>query len=138
MCSQRLYIRFQTGDHVLCLVDLLRELAQEVVFQPVLLALMVCTHQLQSRNVHIQVHLFLDALVTGAERLDLRIRQRRFVNVLTGTYRRFGGHDLRDKSLLVFNRLPEVSVERSLRDVAINMDFLVAVALADDTSAALL
>lgn len=33
--SQRLHIRFQTGDHVLCLVDLLREFAQEVVFQPV-------------------------------------------------------------------------------------------------------
>ena len=136
--SQRLYIRFQTGDHVLCLVDLLREFAQEVVFQPVLLALMICTHQLQPRNVHIQIHLFLDTLVTGTERLDLRIRQRRFVNVLTGTHGRFGCHNLRDEFLLIFNRLPEVSVKRSLRDISVNMDFLVAVALTDDASAALL
>ena len=87
--SQRLHIRFQTGDHVLCLVDLLREFAQEVVFQPVLLALMICTHQLQPRNVHIQIHLFLDTLVTGAERLDFCVGQRRFVNVLTGANRGF-------------------------------------------------
>ena len=67
---------------------------------------MVGAHQPQAGNVHIQVHLFLDALVTGAKRLDLCVGQRRFVNVLTGAYRRFGGHNLRDESLLIFNRLP--------------------------------
>ena len=87
VCSQGLYIRFQTGDHIFRRVDLLREFAQEVVLQPVLLALMVRAHQLQAGNIHIQIHLLFDTLVTGAERFDLRIRKSRFVNILTGTYR---------------------------------------------------
>ena len=40
--------------------------------------------------------------------------------------------------MLIFNRLPEVGVERSLGHIAVNMHFLVAVALTDDASAALL
>ena len=138
MCRHGLHICFQTGDGIFRRFNLLREVTQKIVLQLILLTLMAGAHQPQAGNVHIQVHLFLDALVTGAERLDLCVGQRRFVNVLTGAYRRFGGHNLRDESLLIFNRLPEVGVERSLGHIAVNMHFLVAVALTDDAATALL
>ena len=138
MCRHGLHICFQTGDGIFRCFNLLREVTQKIVLLLILLTLMAGAHQPQAGNVHIQVHLFLDALVTGTQRLDLCVGQRRFVNVLTGAYRRFGGHNLRDESLLIFNRLPEVGVERSLGHIAVNMHFLVAVALTDDAAAALL
>ena len=82
-----LHICFQTCDGIFRRFNLLREVTQKIVLQLILLTLMAGAHQLQAGNVYIQVHLFLDALVTGAERLDLRIGQRRFVNVLTGANR---------------------------------------------------
>ena len=89
MCRHGLHICFQTGNGVLCRFDLFREVAQKIVLQLILLALMVGTHQLQPRNIHIQIHLFLDTLITGAQRLDLCVGQRRFVNVLAGANRGF-------------------------------------------------
>ena len=68
--------------------------------------------------------------VPGAQRLDLGKGKRRFVHVIAGAHRRFGGHNLADEFLLVLHRLPEVGVESALGDVAVHMDSLVLVALA--------
>ena len=111
---------------------------QDVVLQAVLLALVIGLHQPQPRHVHVEVHLFADALVSGAQRLDLGIGERRLVNILTASHRGFAGHDLGDEFLLIFHRLPEVSVEGRFRDIAVDVYLLVAVALPDDAPAALL
>ena len=69
---------------------------------------MVSFHQLQTRNLHIQIHALLDTGVSGAQGLDLGKGQRRFVHIIAGADRRFRGHNLADEFLLVFHRLPEV------------------------------
>ena len=91
---QRFHIGFQPGDKALIFFDLLREGFQQLVLQPVLLALVVGLQQLQPGHVHIQIHALLDARVPGAQRLDLRKGQRRLVHIVAAPHRRFGGHDL--------------------------------------------
>ena len=73
MLGKGLHVGFKACDKALVLLDLFREVPQEIVLQTVLLALMVGFHQLQAGNVHIQVHLLLDALVTGAQSFDLGV-----------------------------------------------------------------
>ena len=137
MFRQRLHICLKSCDESLVLFNLFREVTEKVVLQPVLLTLMVGLHQLQPCHIHIQIHLLLDALVTGTERLDLRIGQRGFINVLTASHRAFACHNLRNKLLLVFKRLPEISVKGGLRHIAEDVDLLVPVSLTDDSSGAL-
>ena len=99
---------------------------------------MIGPHQLQPGYIHVQVHLFLDSRITGAQRFDLRIGQRRFIHVLAGTHRAFTGHNLRNELLLVFYCLPKVGVKRGLGDIAVDRDFRVHVALTDNAACALL
>ena len=98
---------------------------------------MIGFHQLQPSHIYIQVHLFLNAFVTGTERLDLRIGQSGFIDIVAGPHRRFGGHDLRDKLLLVLQGLPQIRIEGGLRHIAVNMNFGVHIALTDDTTGSL-
>ena len=102
--------RFQIGgkalDKALVLPYLFGEGFEQIVLKTELLALVVCLHQLQARHIHIQVHFLFYPVVSGAQRLDLRIGKGCFVHVLTGAHRGFGGHDLRDEFLLVFHGLP--------------------------------
>ena len=83
MFCQCLHICLKSCDESLVLFNLFREVAENVVFQAVLLALMIGFHQLQPCNIHIQIHLLLDSLITGTERLDFCIGQSCFINVLT-------------------------------------------------------
>ena len=99
---------------------------------------MIGLHQLQPRNIHIQIHLFFYTGIAGTQRLDFSIRKRGFVHVITGTNRAFVGHDLRDKFLFVFDRLPEVGVKGGLCHIPIDEHFFIAVALTDDTTRTLL
>jgi len=62
---------------------------EQIVLQTELLALMAGLHELQTGNIHIQVHLLLDTLVSGAQRLDLGIGKGGLVHVLAGTNRGF-------------------------------------------------
>ena len=62
---------------------------EQIVLQTKLLALMAGLHQLQAGNIHIQIHLLFDPLVTGAQRLDLRVGKRGFVHILAGANRGF-------------------------------------------------
>jgi len=138
MFCQRLQVGLKSGNIALAAFYLLREGLEKIVFQPVLLTLVVGFHQLQPGNVDVQVHLFLDALVAGAKGLDLRIGESRFVNILAGSHRRFARHDLRNEFLLVFQCLPEIGIEGSLRHIAVDMHLRIHIALPDDTPAALL
>ena len=81
-----MHIYLKTCNESLVLLNLFREVAENVVFQAVLLALMISLHQLQPCNVHIQIHLLLDPLITGTECLDFRIGKRSLINVLTGAH----------------------------------------------------
>lgn len=75
-------VSLERFDQLLVTVDLMREMLEQLVFQAVLLALVICLHQSQTGNIHVQVHLFLDARVTGTQRLDLRIGKRSFIHVV--------------------------------------------------------
>ena len=92
--GQRFHICLKAGNEAPGLFNFLREFLQKTVLQLVLLALMAGLHQLQSRNIHIQIHFFLDPLVSSAQRLDLCIGKGCFVYILTGANRAFAGHDL--------------------------------------------
>ena len=94
VCRQCFHIGFETGDKLLVLLDLLREVFQKIVLQPVLLALMVGFQQTQAGNVNVQVHALFDAGVPGTQGLDFCIAERRFVHILAGAHRGFRSHDL--------------------------------------------
>ena len=89
MGFQRFHIRLKAGEEAFVFLDLRREMPQDVVLQAVLLALVIGLHQPQPRHIHIEVHFFTDALVSGAQRLDLGIGERRLVNILTASHRGF-------------------------------------------------
>ena len=99
---------------------------------------MICLHQAKTRHVHIQIHLFLDGRITGAQGFDFRVGQRGLVDIFTGTNRAFAGHDLADELLLILYCLPEVAVEGSLCGITIDLHIRIHVALTDDTTGALL
>ena len=98
---------------------------------------MVGFHQLQTRNLHIQIHALLDTGVSGAQGLDFGKGQRRFVHIIAGADRAFAGHDLRNEFLFVLHRLPQVGIESSLSNIAVHMDQRILVTLALDTALAL-
>ena len=112
-------------------------MAQHIVLHLELLALMVRFQDAQAGHVNVQVHLLPDEGIASAQGLDLRIGKGGLVHVLAGAHRGFGGHDLRNEFLLVLHRLPQVGIEGALSDIAVDMHFLVLVALADDTALAL-
>ena len=134
---QNLQIGFKALDKAFVLFNLLREVFEQLVLQTILLALVVGFHQLQAGYLHIQIHTLFDTGVSGAQSLDFSKGKRRFIHIITGTDRRFRGHNLADEFLFVFHRLPEVGIKSSLRDIAVHMDKRVLVALALDTALAL-
>ena len=137
MGGQGLQIRFKAFNKPLVSFDFLGEVFEQLILQAVLLALMVSFHQLQTRNLHIQIHALLDTGVSGAQGLDLGKGQRRFVHIIAGADRAFAGHDLRNEFLFVLHRLPQVGIESSLGNIAVHMDQRILVALALDTALAL-
>ena len=98
---------------------------------------MVGFQHLQLGDLNVQVHLLLDERISGAQCLDLRIGKCLFVHILAGAHRGFAGHNLRDKSLFIFQCLPKVRVKCSFRDVVEHLHLFVAVSLSDDTAVAL-
>ena len=98
---------------------------------------MVGFQNLEFCDLHIQIHLLLDKRIAGTQSLDLCIGQRLLVHIVAGAHRGFGCHNLRDKSLFILQGLIEVAVERALCNVVEHLDFLVHIALPDDTTVAL-
>ena len=137
MGGGKLCIRFQPGNIGVCFLNVSREFGQQLVLQTELLALVVGFQHLQLCDLNVQVHLFLDERISGTQRLDLRIGQCLFVHILAGANRRFAGHDLADKPLFVLKGLKQVRVKCSFCDVVEHLDFLIHVALPDDTTIAL-
>jgi len=94
MCGSCRQILLKAGQVALVALNLLREIFQQPVFQTILLALMVSLHQAKTCHIHVQIHLFLDGRITGAQGFDFRVRQRRFINVIAGAHRALARHDL--------------------------------------------
>ena len=111
---------------------------QQIIFQPVLLALVVSFHNLQLGNLHIQIHTLLDPGITGAQGFDFRKGQRYLVHIVTGAHRGLGTHNLGNELLLILHGLPQVSVEGPFCHIAKHMDFLILVALTLNSAFALL
>ena len=137
MLGKGFHIGFKACDKSFALFNLFGEITQEVIFQTILLTLVVCFHQLQTSYIHIQVHLFLNAFITGTQSFDFCIRQCGFINIITRTNRRFARHNLADELLLVLQGLPQVRIESCLGNIAVDVNFGVHVALANDTTATL-
>ena len=135
-CS-RFRIGFQCGNMRSLLLNICRELRQQFVFQTIFLALMVSFQNFQLSHLHIKVHLFLNQRVSGTQRLDFGVRERLLIHIIAGTHRGFAGHNLRDKSLFIFQCLPKVRVKSSFRDIVEHLHLFVAVSLPDDTAVAL-
>ena len=69
--------------------------------------------------------------VAGTERFNLRIIEYSLIHVLAGPNRGLAGHDLGDELLLVFQHLPEITVESPFCDIPENLHLGVMVALAE-------
>ena len=137
MLGKGFHIGFKACDKSFALLNLFGKITQEVIFQTILLTLVVRFHQLQASYVHIQVHLFLNAFIACTQSFDLRIGECGFINIITGTDGRFARHNLADELLLVLQGLPQVRIEGCLGNVAVDVNFGVHVALANDTTATL-
>ena len=65
MCLHGLNVCFKAMDIACLLFNLSREVFQELILHAVLLALVIGFQHLQTGNINIQVHLFLDERITG-------------------------------------------------------------------------
>ena len=88
--------------------------------------------QSQSGYLYVQIHFLPNQRISRAQRLDLRIAERRFIHIVAGTNRTFAGHDLADKLLLILHGLPEITVEGSFRGIPVEMHLRISVALPND------
>ena len=91
--------------------DLSRKGAGHGVLQPVVLAVVGGLQRAKPRNLNIKVHLFLDHRVPGSQRLYLSVGERSLVQVLTASGGGFRCHDLRNKLLFIFDKLPAVRIK---------------------------
>ena len=132
-----LNVRFIAVDISGLLLNLSREVFQELILQSILLALVVSFQHFQSCHINVQIHLFLNQRITGTQSFDLRIRQSLFIHIVAGANRRFRGHNLTNELLLVLQSLIEVGIKGSLRHILEYLNFLVLVALTDDTTVSL-
>ena len=66
MGTQRLHILLNCLNAALQLFNLLREVPQQIIFQPVLLAFVVGLHNFQLGYLHVQIHTLLNPGITGA------------------------------------------------------------------------
>jgi len=137
MLGKSFHIGIKAFNEFLVLFNLFGEITKQIVLQAVLLTLVVRLHQLQTSNIHIQVHLFFDTLVACTQSLDFRIGKCGFINVVASSHRRFARHNLRDKLLLVLQGLPQVRIEGCLRHITVNVNFWIHVALTNDTTGTL-
>ena len=131
-------IRAIPGDPCLRFCDLLREILTDGVLQRVFLRKVVGFQQFQLGHLNVEIHLFLDHGVATGQCLDLGIRKRLFVYIFGGADRRFAGHDLADKFLLALHKLIKIGVKGAFGDVAVNVHFLIFIALTNDAPFALL
>ena len=59
-------IRSQSPDYFLALFNLRRKVFQQTVFQPEMLAHVVCFQHLQPGHFNIQIHFFFNLRISGA------------------------------------------------------------------------
>ena len=109
-----------------------------IVLQLILVIVVCSAQNREFLYINIKLHTLLDLRITGSKSLNLGIRQRSIVNIITGARRRFAGYDLRDKLLLVLDRLPVVAVECTLSNITIDMYLFVCIALTENTTVTLL
>ncbi len=79
-----------------------------------------------------------DRGIARGDGLDLGIGKRPAFEVLGAAHRGVAGHHLLDEAGLGLQGLPHIGVERAFRDVAVNLHFRIKIALAQNSSLALL
>ena len=114
-----------------------REIFQQLVFQTILFALMVCFQHFQPCHINIQIHLFFNQRIASTQSFDFSIRKSLLIHIITGTNRRFTGHNLTDKFLLIFQCLIQIGIKSTLCNILINLNLLIFVTLTNNTSVSL-
>ena len=69
-----LSVLFQSCNAGLLLLNLFGVIFQQLIFQTILLVLEIAAQDFQFGNLHVQIHLFPDARVAGAQSLYLGVR----------------------------------------------------------------
>ena len=95
---------------------------------------MIGFHEFQSGHLNVKFHALFDSGIARAKGFDFRERERGFVHVLTSPDGGFARQNPRNKFLLMLHGLPQIGVERGVRDVTANMNRFVPVSLPRDTS----
>ena len=129
----RFHIGFQCFDLTLCHSDFSRIAARNIRFQTINLTGVISLQQFQLTDLNIQVHLFLNVGIACCQCLDFGIGQRGIVHIIAGTDRRFRGHDLAYKLLLIFQNLPHIRIKRIFSDVTIDFHLLIPISLPENT-----
>ncbi len=81
--------------------------------------------------------LFLDTLVTCTKSLDFGVCKSLLIYVLALSRRSFARHNLRNKFLLIFQSLITVRIKCTFSNITVNLNILVFITLANDSSCAL-
>ena len=105
MCFCGFCVLLHAGNNLFLVLDGGREGLEQLIFQAILLALVICFENLEPGHLDIQVHLLLDERISSAQRLDLGIAESLFVHILARADWGFARHNLRDKPLLVLQGL---------------------------------
>lgn len=131
-------IRRQVHNQFFAALNLLRESHGDFVFKVIDLAVVGSFQRFQPGQLNIKIHFLFNQRIARRQCLDFGIGQCRLVHVITASSRAFARHNLPDEFLLIFNKLPTVSVKRTLGDITENVDFFIFIALPQNTALALL
>ena len=117
--------------------DLLRQGA-DLPADAVLLVEVGGSELVELADFGIDLDLLHDGGIAGGDGLDLGVGERAAFEILGGADGGLAAHDLLDEAGLGFERLPHIGVERAFRDVAVDLDFRVEIALPQNAAFALL
>ena len=127
----------ETRQCLLCLDNPLRKLAK-LRADRVVLVQVGGAKLVELAEFSVDLHLLHHGGIARGDGLDFRVGERAALEVFGHANRGLPAHHLLDEAGLGFKRLPHIVVERSFRDVTVDFDFLVYVALAENPSLALL
>ena len=132
------YILFQSRNRLFYPSDCCRVIFDDLVLQLIFFGEIIGLQKAQFLHLNIQVHFLLDVRVIRRKHFNFRIGKSRSVHIFAGTHGRFARHNLTCELLLTLYELPAVCVESAFRNIAVQTDLRVFVALPHRSSGSLL
>ena len=134
-CKQ--YVLFQPRNRLFRPGDCCRVVFDDLVLQLIFFGEIIGLQKAQFLYLNIQVHFLLDVRIIRRKHFDLRIGKGSSVHIFAGTHGRFARHNLTGKLLLALNKLPAVCVKSAFRNISVQTDLRVFVALTHRPSGSL-